>query len=380
MNRSSKIRLLLAMTCFLLWDGGMRWSHAQSSDSGMGNDLVLSDICRMKGQETNTLTGLGLVVGLKGTGDGDVGPTSRALARAMQLMGGQISVDQRGLYKTAELKDAKNVAAVFVTATVPAAGGQQGDLINCTVSAISAKSLEGGRLLLTPLLGPRADQPVVYALAQGAIHVNDPKVPTSGTIEMGCKMEATVTNQFIKDDMVTLILEPSQSSFSTAQYVEDQINNYHANATLSSSKQETRPIPEKIARAVDQVHIQVKIPGIYKERPVAFISELMKIPMDTLQNHKRVFIQERSEVVIIGQDVRIAPVAINHKNLTISSKGNAGGTGFVGIDSSGPVDQRPKLQNLVNSLKVLDVPTADVIAIIKALHREGNLYCELIIE
>jgi flagellar P-ring protein FlgI len=353
----------------------------QAVDGGITTDLVLSDICRIRGQETNTLTGLGLVVGLKGTGDGDVGPTSRALAQAMKVMGGQIAVDPKGLPKTSEIKDAKNVAAVFVTATIPAAGAQQGDLINCSVSAISAKSLEGGRLLLTPLLGPRADQPTVYALAQGALHVNDPKLPTNATIEMGCKMEATVSNQFLKGDKFTLVLDPSQSSFSTAQYVEDQINNYHSNASMTASRQDSRPIVEKIARAIDQVQIEVRVPSIYKERPVAFISEVMKIPMDTLQNHKRVFIQERSEVVIIGQDVRIAPVAINHKNLTISSKGSSGTNGgFVGLDSSGPVDQRPKLQNLVNSLKVLDVPTADIIAIIKALKREGNLYGELVIE
>ena len=161
--------------------------------------------------------GLGLVVGLKGTGDGEMGPTSRGLARAMQALGGQMGVDTKGLLQTKELKDAKNVATVIVTVTIPSRGAQQGDLIDCTISAIGAKSLDGGTLLLTPLLGPRVDRPTVYALAQGQIVLPDPKMPTSAKITGGCKMEATVLNDFRQGDVMTLVIEPSHSSFSTAQ-------------------------------------------------------------------------------------------------------------------------------------------------------------------
>src|SRR5687768_17994900 len=111
-------------------------------------DHRIGDICRIKGQEENTLHGMGLVVGLRGTGDGDSKPTLRALARYMELMGHRLTPNQQGQPSIEELKNVKNVALVSVTATVPPGGAQQGDTLDCTISAISAKSLEGGHLLL----------------------------------------------------------------------------------------------------------------------------------------------------------------------------------------------------------------------------------------
>ncbi len=100
--------------------------------------LRIRDICRVKGQEENTLLGRGLVVGLNGTGDSDPS-TLRSLARMMQLMGGQVSLDAQRQPDISELKNVKNVATVFVTATVPAEGARQGEKLDCTVHAINAK-------------------------------------------------------------------------------------------------------------------------------------------------------------------------------------------------------------------------------------------------
>jgi len=109
-----------------------------------------------------------------------------------------------------------------------------------------------------------------------------------------------------------------------------------------------------------------------------------------LHNRKRVYIQEREGVVIIGEEVTIAPVAIAHKNLTISTRSSQTVTnGFVPVSSQdgsliGPTavsnKGRPTLKNLSDALNTLNVPTSDVIAIIKALKRQGNLYGELVIE
>src|SRR5581483_12239223 len=103
----------------------------------------LKDICRLKGQEANTIRGLGIVVGLAGTGDGgNFLPAIRSLATAMALMG-----NPNSKIGPQELKDAKNVALVTVTATIPAGGARQGVEIDCTVSSVgSAKSLAGGEL------------------------------------------------------------------------------------------------------------------------------------------------------------------------------------------------------------------------------------------
>ena len=112
-------------------------------------------------------------------------PTARALARTMQLMGSNIATDAQGFPKLDEIADANNIALVIVTAEVPPTGAQQGDTLDCTISALSAKSIEGGTLMLTPLLGPRADRPTVYALAQGQITLPNPSIPTGGTVHRG---------------------------------------------------------------------------------------------------------------------------------------------------------------------------------------------------
>ncbi len=235
--------------------------------------LMLRDVCRLKGQEIHTLQGLGLVVGLKGTGDSDAQPTTRALARMMQLMGGQMSSDVQGRLLTKELEGAKNVALVFVTVRVPPAGGQQGDRLDCIINAISAKSLEGGYLMLTPLLGPRADQQTVYAVAEGPLQINSATVPTTGTVQMGAKMTTSVVAPFEKDGRVVLVLERDFADFDVAQTIEDAINNLPENELLSSGSNGSPGSPngpsasQARARAVDQVHVEVQIPEVIAKVP-----------------------------------------------------------------------------------------------------------------
>ncbi len=345
------------------------------------DQLRLRDVCRLKGQEENTLQGWGLVVGLKGTGDDTSKPTSRALARMMQLMGGQISADANGVAQISEIEKSTNVAMVFVTVDIPAAGAQQGDKLDCTISAISAKSLEGGTLMLTPLLGPRADKPTVYALAEGKLTIPDIRVPTSASLYKGCKMEVSVENHFVANDKITLILDQDISSFSTAQYIEDIINSLNNNGltgggNVPSNQSIQSSNFQLLAKAQDPLHIEVSIPPFYRDRPVAFVSLLLESPLPNLQNNKRVVINERTGVIVIGEDVMMAPVAVSHKNMTIVAR--AGQKSFEGFDPTGT--QRPKLKNLVDALNALSVPKEDVISIIKALKSKGDLYGEVIVQ
>ncbi len=350
------------------------------------NDLRIKDICRLKGQEENTLQGLGLVVGLKGTGDGgDIKPMIRALSRVMQNMGGQVASDIQGRLLEKEMANAKNVALVFVEVTVPPSGAQPGDKLSCKVSAIGAKSLEGGNLMLTHLLGPRADRPVVYGLASGPIVIDSPKVPTSGKIVDGCKMELAVVNEFIAGNKISLIVDPDHRSIATSQNIEDSINEYQSSVESTSTKSNAnnygKAEKNKTARAIDQTTIEVTIPGIYKEYPVQFVSLVLDLKLLNLQNKKRVYIDEREGVLIIGEEVSIAPVAISHKNLTISARGPAKPKGsFVSMSSKDGDAERPTLKNLTDALNVLAVPTADQISIIKALKKDGLLFGELVIE
>jgi flagellar P-ring protein precursor FlgI len=341
-----------------------------------GDDqLRLRDICRLKGQEENTLQGVGLVVGLRGTGDEKIDPTTRAMANLMMSLGANIRRDGQGLPLIEELKDMRNIAAVLVTAKVPAAGAQQGDQLNCAVSATSAKSLQGGRLVLAHLYGPRSDDQQVYALAQGRISIPDGGQPTEGTVYNGCKMETTITNGFSSDGKLTLILDRDVASFSTAVEIQDAINQLNQTG-LSAGQGASDTLV--IAKAIDQLHIEVDIPSAYKQEEVQFVSLVLDIPLAQIKKPKRVVINEREGVIVIGEDVLISPVAINHKNLTIDARPVQGG--FAPIDTDNPRQPRPKLKNLVDALNGLNVPTADVIAIIRTLDRNGDLYGEVIFD
>lgn len=330
----------------------------------------LADVCRLKGQEENRLQGLGLVVGLKGTGDSKLQPTTRTLARMVQSMGGNITSDAQGTPNLRELETVGNVALVMVTATIPAAGAQQGDQLNCSVNALSAKSLEGGRLVLAYMLGPRADVPTIYAMAEGPISLPDKTIPTSGVVHNGCKMEATVNNGFVQENKVVLIIDRDLASFSTAADIQDSINSF-----LQPSMEEGQ---YTLARAQDQLHIEVDVPPAYADKPVPFIKLLLDIELPNIKKNKRVVINQREGIIVMGEDVLINPVAINHKSLSIQAGGSSGG--FVGFDPSSPNQPQPVLKNLVEALKALEVPTEDVIAIIRTLKRNGDLYGELVIQ
>lgn len=344
------------------------------NNSSQGAGLKLGDMCRLKGQETNTLQGLGLVVGLRGTGDSDVLQTARALARTMQLMGGSMALDQLGQLDLRDVAAAKNVAAVFVTATIPAVGAQPGDMLDVTVNAINAKSLEGGTLMLTPMLGPRASDPTTYAMAQGALSLSLDGPVTSATIQGGCKMETAVQAGYHQNGKITLVLDRDFASFDTAQRIEDEINNLQALALGSATADAAG---RANARAIDQLHIEVRIPELYRNNPIKFISFLLATPIQIASRSNRVVINEREGVVVIGKDVEIAPVLVTHRNLRIE----AGPTrGFVPVDRSDDEPTNAKLKSLADALNALEVPTEDLIAIIKTLKRKGDLYGEVVFQ
>src|SRR4029078_11684874 len=163
-------------------------------------DHRVGDICRIKGQEENVLHGFGLVTGLKGTGDSDMKATQRALAHYMELLGHHIGTGQSGQTQFDELKNVKNVALVYVTAIVPPGGAQQGDLLDCFLSLASAKSLDGGYLMLTELFGPVPGDKKVYALAKGQVSIDDIARPQTGHVLLGAQAERKVENRFVTQE------------------------------------------------------------------------------------------------------------------------------------------------------------------------------------
>lgn len=323
----------------------------------------LESLCRIKGQEENSLQAMGIVVGLNGTGDGSFTPTHRSLAMIMERMGIPVSAE--------DLKDAKNVALVLVTTTVPPTGARQGDNLDCEVSAVgSCGDLTGGRLILTPMLGPIPSQNgQVFALAQGDVTVENENVLTKGKIHGGCRLEHEFRYNCVKDGKIMLVLKPQYADFSVAQEVAEMINGpqilYQNNSRL-------------VARALDAVNIEVEIPGQYVKDPVHFITQLLQLEMTTVPVGPRVVINERAGSIVISGDVEIAPVAIAHRNIVVET-GDAMAAGpFVALDPSDP--QNPQLKSLVTSLNAINVPTSDIIEIIKLVSANGALAGELIFE
>jgi flagellar P-ring protein precursor FlgI len=332
---------------------------------------TLGSICHVKGQEENTLQGLGIVVGLDGTGDGaNFTPVIRSLAETMTVLGQPL-----GAAGLAELKDAKNVALVTVTATIPAAGARQGSNIDCQISSIgAAKSLVGGRLFLTPLVGPDRRNPIVYAFAQGAINLDKPELKTTGRIFGGCRLEEDFFNAFVKDDKITLVMDKYHAGFQMAQDVAEVIN---SQLQLSmNSRFNVQNADTLLAKAIDPVNVEVGIPAVYQKDPVLFVSLVLGLPIVEPQSEPRVVINQRAGSIVISGNVEIGAVVVTHKNIVVET--GTASSRFVGIDPEEP--ENPQLKALIKALSAVHVPTNDIIEIIKGIDRNGRLHGQLIIE
>jgi flagellar P-ring protein precursor FlgI len=327
----------------------------------------LEHFCTVQGQQEVRLTGLGLVVGLPGTGDGARNlPTVRALRAALMRMN-QPTGD-------ADFKNADNVAVVLIEASVPRTGLRRGQKIDGYVSAISAKSLRGGRLLSSPLTA-LGDAKTAVALASGAITVEDAKLPNTGRLPLGVDLLRNVTASFVnhqgeKGTTFTLLIDPAKASFWTSSEVANVINNeftFEANG-------------KRLARSVGPGSVEVTIPETYRNQPVEFIAQVLEVGIDTPHTQARVILNNHSKTVIVTGEVEISPVVITHKNFNIEVGGAAQEDPgpFIAL-SDGQSRQSPvQLQQLQAALNKLRVPNEDVIAIIRELHATGKLHAELI--
>lgn len=328
----------------------------------------LSDFVRVKGQEGNYLQGIGLVVGLKGTGDNDFSPTHAALAMILKHSGNNSGQGPDGEYLPEALKNVKNMALVMVRANVPSEGAEEGDFIDCEVSAISAKSLEGGTLAITTLQGPNPHDKKVWALASGPIKLASEEIPTRGYVMKGCRFEETIRNPFVTaDGKIFLVIKDGHKDFRMAQEIVFGVNNLEQNVSRGTSGQ--------IAKAIDQKTVEVTIPPQYTDEPVYFVSILMETPIvDSLLNNK-VVINKREGLIVIGSDVEIGPVVINHNGIKVETA-NPDASKFVPVDSQKAYATR--LKDLEDALTTLKVPAEDIIEIVEALHYQGKVYGDLV--
>lgn len=335
--------------------------------------VQVQDLVRIKGMETNKLVGMGLVVGLSGTGDGGKFlPAMRPLANAMSRM-----VD--GSTIAADLRDAKNVALVSVSCTLPATGVREGDRVDVQVSSIGpAKSLAGGRLFLMPLTGPLPDSPT-FAFAEGPLVIENPASATNGVVRGGAQLTRDVLAQAIDaQGRLTLVLNDSVASWPMASNIASLVNGV------------VSPDGPSVARAIDAKNVIIEVPEYERADPAAFISNILVSYVDPSQigDGAKVVINERTGTIIVSGDVQISPVIISHRGLTITTitpeplptpaAPTRSTNGFVPIDPEKRGGAR--LADLLQAFNQLKVEPADRIAILKEIHRSGKLHATLVIE
>lgn len=335
--------------------------------------VQVQDLVRIKGAEESKLVGMGLIVGLPGTGDGGKFlPAMRPLATmAQQLIDPNIS--------PADLKDAKNVALVSIVATLPAAGVREGDHVDVRVASIGpAKSIAGGRLFLIPLTGPLPNSPI-YAFAEGPITLEDPAKPTTGVVKGGAQLTRDIFARYADPSgRMTLVLNESVATWPMASNLANLINGVAS------------PDGPPIARAVDARNVIVDIPRHEQRDPAAFISQILLSYIDPTQigTEARVVVNEKTGTIIVTGDVQISPVLISHKGLTLTTitpqteptavNPRVEQNSFASIDP----DRRggARLADLLTSFNQLKVEPADRIAILREIHKSGKLHAKLIEE
>lgn len=341
----------------------------------------LRDILDIEGVRTNDLVGYGIVVGLNGSGDSvrNAPFTEDSLTNMLERLGMNVQGE--------DIKP-NNVAAVLVTASLPAFA-RNGSSIDVTVASIGdADSLQGGTLILTPLRG--ADNQV-YAVAQGSVMVSGVNVeapgardtvgtPTTGAVPGGAIVEKEILFDFNAQNTLTLALR--NPDFTTAARVEDKIN-----ASLG------RPI----AYMRDPGTIELNLSGTGGS-PARVLAAIENLPID-VESPARIVIDEKSGTIVLGQDVTISKVAIAQGNISIKVRENpvvsqpnpfAEGETIVlprtdiavtqtGNENIALLEQNTTLSQLIDGLNALGVRPQEMSDIIRAMSAAGAIHAELVI-
>ncbi len=339
----------------------------------------IKDLANVEGVRQNQLIGYGLVVGLNGTGDtlNNIPFTKQSLQAMLERMG----VNIRG----ATIRTG-NVAAVMVTGNLPAFG-TQGTRMDVTVSALGdAKSLQGGTLLVTPLLGADGN---VYAVAQGSLAIGGFQaegaaasvtkgVPTVGRIANGAIIEREI--DFALNRLPNVRLALRNADFTTAKRIAAAVNDY---------------LGTKTAEPIDPSTVQLTVPKEFKGNVVALLTEIEQLQVEP-DLAAKIVIDERSGIIVMGRDVRVATVAVAQGNLTVTisespqvsqpnplSRGQTVVTPNtrVGVQEDGKklavVKNGVSLQQLVDGLNSLGIGPRDLIGILQAIKAAGAIEADI---
>lgn len=349
--------------------------------TGAAAQSRIKDVADFEGVRENLLVGYGLVVGLNGTGD----TLTNSAFTKHSLVG---MLERLGINTRNDTLKTANVAAVMVTSTLPPFA-RQGTRIDVTVSALGdAKSLLGGTLLVTPMVGADGE---VYSVAQGQLAVGGfsaqgnagsvtKGVPTSGRIPNGGIVERELRFDMAKLSNIRISLR--NPDLTTARRISQAINSF---------------LRVDASRSVDPGTVNLAVPKDYPGGPVALLTDIeqLRIRPDQVA---RVVIDEQSGVIVMGEHVRISTVAIAQGNLTIritESKQVSQPNAFANTGTTQTVDRTTididedkdrkmavlpasvSLQELVNGLNALGVGPRDMITILQTIKASGALQAEI---
>ncbi len=349
----------------------------------------VKDMVSIGGVRSNQLVGYGIVVGLNGTGDGNVEATRQTVQSLLQRFG--MSIPQTNFI------DAKNVAAVMVTAELPPFA-KPGQKIDITVSSMGkASSLRGGSLLITQLVG--ADNET-YAVAQGNLAVGGlgitgkdgstltVNIPTVGRIPDGATVERMVASPF--ETAQSLMLNLNSPDFTNAMRLAAAVNgNFGAGTAI----------------ALDATTVKVIAPKDL-DRRVSFMAAIEDLMVTPSAPPARVIVNSRTGTIVISEGVRVTPAAVSHGSLTVRikenlnvSQPNAGGGGIGNTNAAGQTavtrdsqivaDLAPvrtflfapdvQLASIVDAVNAVGASPSDLVAILEALKQAGALHADLIV-
>lgn len=311
----------------------------------------LKDIANIRGVRSNQLVGYGVVVGLNGTGDSKSEFTNKSMARMLDKLG--MKVNARDI-------TSKNVAAVIVTADLPAFA-RAGNKIDVTINALGdATSLKGGTLIQTPL---RAADQQMYAVAQGPLLVGFSQSGVHETVARmpnGAMVERDIGGDFATRKMFRMTLH--NPDFTTAARVAKRIN---------------MELAGKYATASDAATIDIVSPATFEGKGVELLAmiESLDISPDT---RAKVIVNEKTGTVVIGEGVGISSVAISHGDLTVKVGGSSsGGTSKKDGDTILVMEDSANVGDIVKAMNRLGVSPKDLITILQSIKAAGALQGDL---
>jgi flagellar P-ring protein FlgI len=343
----------------------------------------VGDLVEIRGARDNQLVGYGVVTGLNGTGDDVSSPlASQSMLSMLRRLGVQSSKQQISL---------RNVAAVIVTATIPPFA-KQGTKIDVTVSSIgNARSIRGGVVIQTLLKG--ADRKT-YAVAQGNVVLGS--FHASGKSGSSAKSGHTTTARIPEG---AIIEREIPTKFTEAGYIELSLRNPSFTMAARIAKAVGDSLGNGTAHALDGGTVRVKIPQKHKKSPVGLIAKLQAIQVAS-ERRARVVINERTQTIVAGGDVRLAPVAVVHGGLTIVVKERprvsqpvaplGQGNTEVVPDTEVTVEEKQAtmqyldgaatLSDLARVLGTLGLNARELISVLQALRSAGALEAEVVVQ